>query len=299
MAETKSTDRWATGANWLLILALVLITVGGLFIAKWGVSHRPQGLMKPSFFASTEELGQVVYRRLFPELHERSFAAIGLPPNREDWAAFVAGFLLEAAQVDLPYAKLVMEEGLDSIPLPPEVAESLVVSSFRTNGETRAALVDLLADAQAKKERVLIVTVSTFTARLLGSVPIQKLIDEMALSGGPDFANSMQTITLGPMSLEPDQEFVIDPPCVGTQRDQHGTSRLGCALLQASRSAYRRLRREPVPADKYTAVMELHHDSRDILVAIAPPGQVDLERPKLAPPGNVPPGFVPAHQGGG
>ncbi|MES2855096.1 MAG: hypothetical protein V4692_04495, partial [Bdellovibrionota bacterium] len=92
-----------------------------------------------------------------------------------------------------------------------------------TAGDVQTPVIEVLKRVEAEGKRVLVYLPSVFSAHVLKGNTINRIEAEL---GSPLFA-----ITIGPLALRYDQEFLVDPACVGSERDMNGTSALGCAYL--------------------------------------------------------------------
>jgi hypothetical protein len=122
--------------------------------------------------------------------------------------------------------------------------------------------VDQIQRAAKEGKRALVYLPSIFSTHLLKG----NVINRLEASTGQTFL----TITASPLALKSDQEFLVDPPCVGVERDANGTADLGCVVLQSSRRTYRK----KLPTDRFVAIMNSPH-REDYLLMVASPGQGD------------------------
>lgn len=261
LAEVFVTKRSMKKLQFALYVSLIvaMMTAGIFLVLKFGMKPQPVGVMKPSFFSGPEEIGAVVYRRFYVDIDAKKLVVFGVPPQ-PDWnLAVVRGFVREAQALQRPFDALIAESAmppLDLTGLPP-----LETTSVEMNALTQSDLIDKLNAYRAAGKRVLLYTASVFSTRLLQGNPINRL--EKATG------ESYFTITGAPLALHPDQEFLVDPPCLGSERDMRGTADLGCAVLMAGRRFYRK----HIDQSRFVAIMQKQGAVEDYLLMISSPGQ--------------------------
>jgi hypothetical protein len=262
----------------LYVLGLLLMmTVGVAAILKLGYKPVPIGIMKPSFFATAEEIGIVVFRRFYSPIIEKKLVFIGVPPQ-PDWNLEIVHGMLRAASAEkVPFEVVIAEAqmpGLDFTGLPP-----VELVTIHTNSDTLAELVDQIQRVTKEGKRTLVYLPSVFSTHLLANNVVNRL---EAITG-----QNYMTITTTPLALKADQEFLVDPPCVGDERDANGTASLGCVVLQSGRMTYRK----KLPQDRFVAMMN-SPQREDYLLMISFPNQgadagqsnKDL---RMKPPGGI------------
>jgi len=250
------TKKWLSR---LYIPAILLImTVGVIFILRMGYKPAPTDIMAPSFFDQPEEIGHQAFRRFFAPLQEKNRIAIGIPPQPEWYRKVVSGFLAGAAKEGHPFEVVVQEIEMPDLDL--SATPNIMVVKVHTNIDPPAEIVDVLQKLEADHKRVLVYLPSLFTAHVLTASPIHRI--ERALQ------TNLFSISVGPLSLRADQEYLIDPPCVGTERDANGTADFGCLLMQSGRMLYRK----KVSQDRFVAIMN-EPKPEDYVLMISEPGQ--------------------------
>lgn len=245
--------------KWLYaLIVLGMMTIGVAMILRFGYEPAPQMVMKPSFFNGPEDLGRVVYRRFYAPIEQTKLLVFGVPAKPDWHRGVVQGLLKAAADEGKPFERIVADPqmpvlDLNGLPL----AEISVVPM---NTDTQSEFREAIAMARKSGKRTLVYVPGFFSTHLLPMNPMERY--EKA-SGEHLFS-----ITSAPLSLQPSEEFNVDPPCVGSERDANGTSKLGCAIMSASRGFYRK----KIKADRYVAIMNSPRPD-DYLLMIAAPGQ--------------------------
>jgi hypothetical protein len=212
--------------------------------------------MTPSTFVSAESIGAAVLRRFYSPVVQNSVIEFGIPPQPGWHQAVVRGFLQAASAEKAAFDVLLVEIQMPAFNLtgvPP-----IDLQTVDMNSEKQSDLIERLRLLKEQKKRVLLLTSSVYSSHLIPGNPTDRY--ETA-TGEHLFA-----ITSGPLSLGPGKEYLIDPPCVGTELDRNGISVLGCAYLKASRGYYRR----QIKADHYVAIMN-SPKIEDYLLMIAEP----------------------------
>ncbi len=260
---------------WLYTGVVFLVTIIALLgMMREHSNPEPIPIMKPSYFKSAAEIGATVYRHFYAPIEQEKLVVFGVPPQPEWQREIVRGFLQAAAAQGRPF-DVVLEEGempdLDLTGIP--VAQVLKVQS---NTDTQATLIDALHAAKASGKRVLFYTAGVFSSHLLKENPLNRVEN---LLGGKKFFS----ITSTPLALNPSDEFLVDPPCVGHERDEQGTSALGCEILRSGREQYARNRKsakshqeknhEDLYRTHFTAIMQQNKIDNDFLLMTAYPNQ--------------------------
>lgn len=248
--------------NWakrLYIPAILLVMTLGVFsIFRFGYKPAPTGIMKPSFFDSPEEIGHVVFRRFYAALETKNRLAIGIPAQPEWYGKVIVGFLKGAALEKHPFDVVIQEVEMPDLNL--SEVPGIEVVKVRTNTVPPIDLLEALAKYENEKKRVLIYMPSVFTAHVLSASPLHRIEQHIR--------TNVFSISVGPLALKPDQEYLVQPACVGSERDMMGTSDYGCVILRAGRMHYRK----KVPQDRWVAIMN-SPKPEDYVLMISEPGQ--------------------------
>lgn len=196
----------------------------------WGILRSqpppPTGIMKPSFFDRPQEVGAVVFRRLYAPMIQNKLIVYGVRPNDIQHREVLEGLLATATAEKQPIDVVLREPQLE-VPLAPSNVE-IVDAEFNSDP---AELVAKVNSYISQGKRVLIYTANTLSSHLIKQNPMERF---EAIWGKPVY-----TISSVDIGLKVDSTFVQDPPCVGSERDGQGTAALGCAALQKGR-AYQR-----------------------------------------------------------
>jgi hypothetical protein len=261
----------------LYIPALMLIlTAGMLFVLKFGYTPVPPMVMTPSFFDQPSEIGAVAFRRFYAEIRERKIVVLGTPNEPAFHRDVVTGFLAAAAQDGSPFDVLIEEQQMPELVFPANMPAGFQVKRVPSNTETQAEMIDAIDEVEAKGQRAVVYLPNVFSTHILKGNALSRLERSM---GQKFFA-----VTTGPLALANDQEYLVDPACVGTERDSMGVSELGCAILKAGRSFYKEMAKanlsekenaKPKPNNqrRWVAIMNQPTQDEDYLLMISSPGQ--------------------------
>ncbi len=226
-------------------------------IVHFGIKARPVNILKPSYFSTPEEIGAVIFRRFYSEISADKLLVLGVPAKSVFHHNIVAGLLRVAAHEGKAFDVLITDPRLpQSESLPPQ----LTIIPLSINGEELGDAGALIKSLLAQDKRILVYTYSTMSSHLLAGNTIAQL--EKTLHR-PVFS-----ITTSQLSLRNDQEYGLEPPCVGSARDETGTADLGCIILQTSRSYYRR----NLDPTRYVAVIDQHGRNDYLLLSSGPKG---------------------------
>ena len=240
------------------VCVLGILTAGVVTVLKFGLKPGGKGVMKPSFFEQPEEIGAVTFRRFYAPIEERKMVFFGVAPQPDWHPKIVEGFLKAAAAEKQPFEVLVTDDTVPELNLaglPP--MEKLVV---RLNTSDQTEVTNVLKHLVNAKKKTLIYTVSVFSSHILDGNPINRL----EKTAGMRFFS----ISTGPLALRPNQEHLVDPPCLGSERDVSGQAALGCTILRSGRKYYRK----QVPQEKFVAIIS-EQGIADYLVLVSAPGQ--------------------------
>jgi hypothetical protein len=252
------------------LMLFVLATVGIFFVLKYGYEPTPTLIMKPSYFSSPEDIGATVYKRFYSPIEEQKIVVFGVPPQPDWQRQIVVGFLEKAALEKHPFDVVLAETQMPPLDLS-HLTAALQVIQIPTNLDIQAELIDHVAELRKSGKRVLIYTASILSTHILPGNSIsryEKTTGEHLLA-----------ITSEPLTLHPNQEYVVDPPCVGSERDVNDTANLGCAVLKSSRPFYIR----KIPQERYVGIMN-EQKPEDYLLMVSSPNQDKAEMPPAKEP---------------
>ena len=246
-------------------MLFVLVTVGIFFVLKYGYEPTPTLIMKPSYFSTPEEIGATVYKRFYSPIEQYKIVVFGVPPQPEWQKQIVVGFLEKAALEKHPFDVVLAETQMPPLDLS-RLSAAVQVIQVPTNTDVQNELIDHIAELRKSGKRVLIYTASILSTHILPG----NSVDRYEKTTG----EHLFAISSAPLTLHPNQEYLIDPPCVGSQRDVSDTANLGCAMLKAGRPFYIR----KIPQERYVAIMN-EQKPEDYLLMVSSPGQDKAEMP--------------------
>lgn len=258
----------------LYLPAMVLVlTIGMLFVLKFGYAKTPPVIMKPSHVGSPAELGEVVFRRFYQPIRETQLIAFGIPPQPAWHREILEGFLRSAKREGAGFDVVIAEDQMPAFDM--KDLDGLQVVKVPTNTQTNSELVEALQAANGK--RALLYLPSIFSTHILKHNLINKLEET--------YNTKIMSFTTAPLPLAPDQEYLVEPACLGAERDVQSTSDLGCEILRAGRTYYRK----KVSQETWAAIMNQPSPTEDYLLMVSYPGQNkgnedDNDRLRMMPP---------------
>lgn len=256
-----------------VMLVLFMMTTGIFLIFKVGYTPQPVGIMKVSSFKNPEEIGAVVYRRFYVPIDQKKIVVMGIPPQPSFHREIVRGFLETAFIEKRPFEVLITEAEMPVINLtglPP-----LEVKPLLMNTETQSEFIDAMSAAEASGKRTLVYMPSVYSTHLLAGNAINRYEHTTG--------KQLFTITTGPLAMSYEQEYVVDPPCLGSEVDKNNLSPLGCAFLLSGRKTYRKKH----PQNEWVALMN-DQKQEDYLLMVSTPNQDKAEKPQPTPPAKAP-----------
>jgi hypothetical protein len=253
----------------LYFFLIFAMLTAGVFLLLKTVKPQPVGILKPSFFSNPTEIGAVVFRRFYSPLETQPVVVFGIPPQPVWHQDIILGFLRAAKAEGHPYDVVVAEPQmppLDYSGLTTLNGSAIEVILMSFNQEVASEFGDKLAALRSEGKKVLVYTASVFSTHILRSNPLVRFEKNHNVR--------LFSFTSAPLAVKPAQEFLIDPPCLGSERDQSGTADFGCAILQSGRWNYRAYRalNDKFKSDHYVAIMN-QQGPDDYLLMVAYPGQ--------------------------
>lgn len=257
----------------LYIPALMLVLTGGmLFVLKFGYTPVPPMVMTPSFFDQPDQIGAVVFRRFYQPMRENKTVVFGIPIEPAFHRDVIQGFLQAAEKDGGHYDLLVVDNQMPDIVVP----STTQIVKVDSNTSTQAELVDAVMKAEASGKHTLVLLPNVYSTHILKGNPLTRL--EKTLG------HKLFSISTAPLALANDQEYLVDPACVGSERDNMGTSDFGCAILSAGRQFYREMAKKNYAhaaagaahvenQSRWVAIMNQPTQDEDYLLMISYPGQ--------------------------
>ncbi|HRK07908.1 MAG TPA: hypothetical protein PLZ57_09095 [Pseudobdellovibrionaceae bacterium] len=239
-----------------VIVAGAIVTAGVLLLLKYGYTPAPQRIMKPSHFASVEDLGRTVMKRFYGDLALENTIVLGVQVQEPQSLDFLRGYLSAAKDEGKAFTHALVE-----VELPADYARTLTefgleTQSLRTNTVEQTDFASAVKAVRTASgfQRLLIVLPNLYASHVIQNSPMHRLEKVLGES------KSMFTILLSTLATAPDQERQMEFACVGSERDTQGTAALGCSLMMSSRSIYRAYRKllekEPVVKDRVVAIIQ-------------------------------------------
>ena len=252
-----------------VVMILAVLGSGVGLLMRSGDKPVPITVMAPSNFDTPEQIGAVLYRRFYAQIEQSKVTVFGIPTDPNYYRQIIHGFL-DAAQIEKrPFDVLIAEGEMTDLDL--SGIAPMEVIKMPVNTETDAQFIETLQRAKAGGKRVFVYLPSIFSSHLLKASPVNRY--EKATG------ETLFSISTGALALKPNQEYVVDPVCIGEELDRDGLSPYGCAIMQAGRALYRK----HVPQDKYVADM-ISPKANDFILLISFPGQDKADTPKPTPP---------------
>lgn len=241
---------------WGFASALLMISVCLVIILKWGIQLRPIGIMKPSQFQKAEEIGAVVYRRMFAELNAAKIHVVGIPFQPIWYGEVIQGLVHAAADEQHRYDQIIVARELR---LPFDLSERLgqAVAVRELNPDNLYPLIESLA---GESQKTLVVLPFGLTTELVAGSPMATL--------KKNFKEDIFNITLAGLSRSFGDEASLQPKCIGLVHDSQGVRDFGCFLVKSARQYYRRF---PKADDKYIAILQREPYTGDTILQISAP----------------------------
>lgn len=202
-----------------------LVLIAGLgFVIYWGLQPQPVQKIKPSQFETTTVVANSILLRLQQELQESPIVLWGLDGENADQRQVLRDFLNEPS---FPFQVVVIDQGLEA--RTPEI-QKWAGERIDTKIEIER-LAQSLEIFRQSHARALVVMPTAYAAALLVGSPANVLRER----GVPTLNLIFSTF---PRNRE--QEPAMPIPCNVGGNDLTGTSLLGCQIIGAARTMYRK-----------------------------------------------------------
>lgn len=207
--------------KWFFFICFLGVAV---FLYFFGLNPKPVAQIQPTAFERSEQIGAVVYRRLFQDFRELSIVILGSSPFVKDYEQVWAG-LLRTFQADQKNLALPLQDaGMRRLPVVyKSVSIDLIADEER--------LVAYIRDALKRNEKVIIHTSVNRSLQRFPSDLIQHLEKE--------FQQPILSLSQAKMVVQAQQESQVQPPCNEAQ-EKDALSALSCWSLSFSRRFYRK-----------------------------------------------------------
>ena len=259
-----------------VVAVLLLMTIGIFMILRLGYTPQPVGIMKPSSFDTPENIGAAVYRRFYVPIEEQKIVVFGIPPQPSFHRDIIRGFLEAANEEKRPFDLIITEAEMPVLNL--QGLPGPEIKPLKTNTETQAELIEAIEAARAGGRRTLVYVPSVYSSHLLPNNVVNRF--------EATTKQNLFSITSAPLALRQDQEYVVEPVCVGSEMDGQGLAPLGCAIMRAGRSVYRK----KLAQEKWVSMMN-DQKREDYLLMVSTPGQDKANPPAPTPPAKAPTTF--------
>lgn len=226
--------------RWLWFFASILISTGVYFTIRYGLRPKPIPVMKPSEFASTQEIGAVVYKRLRQEIRAERVLILGSTPELQGYADVWSGIIKSALadQVNIPI--LFQHEGLQ----PAQSEGGMEVVTFNDHMVQSGELLNLVKSRMGPGKLVVIHSTTNEVSHLIKG----------SLSRGLDTVSKHPVLAISTLalSLRPEEIENLQTECLNQEPD--GRIKLQCVEVRVSRI----MLKKKLSPDKFWAVMERH-----------------------------------------
>ena len=207
---------------WLLVSAFITLCV--IFVAQFGMGPKPIRMMNPTEFGNGEQIGAVLYRRLYAPIKKAKIVIMGVQTESPSQAQIPFGFMKTAASQDLKFDHVFVDTELGKY----AVGESEPIELRRSAKEVVERFKKLIAD----NKRILLVTHSYYAS----GVPYKSLSSYIR----ENIQTNIFSFASVPVPLERAQEKDLQPGCQTAGEVAHGVGRIGCFILKKSRNLYRK-----------------------------------------------------------
>jgi hypothetical protein len=207
---------------------LGLIIVGGLYYASLlGMQPRAVNKIKLQSFENPAAIANSIILSLQPQMKAVPILVWGLEISHPEMTETLEQFLAQNQDPATKYDVVFIDTNVEG--LVPELAK-IQGERLNTQEET-SRLIQGLKAAQAQNFRVMVIAPVTFAAAYLEHSVARKIKD----AGLP-----LATLLLTTLPRSRDQESQTRIPCNVNVRDNDGSGKLGCDIVQTARLNYRK-----------------------------------------------------------
>lgn len=218
--------------KWVLGTILTLIIISVLFVLKYGITPRALAIIKPTYFDKKQEIGAVIFRRLFQDMKQINGILVETDPSIRDgedvWLGLLKVASLYGKKMDFIIQHHELKTLTDRIP-------SVRMDLIKHKKEVRRLLVSAL---QSKKN-------------VLIHGPIETPLKDL----------NLLTITQQTFVVHPKDEESLQCPDQGDK-----TTHKSCQALHLSRRYYRK----KLKSDRISAALEKFKDNTFTLFIYEP-----------------------------
>ncbi len=241
------------------IPAVLALSFGIYFLAKWGLKPKPIPQINPTQFESLEQVGAVTYRRLRPALRQEKMVVLGSSPWLGEYDRVWNGFLA-AAREDNWQIELLLEE---SSLRPIKDFAGLDRQSFNSPFPLSPLLPEII-DKLAAGKLLLVHTLFNFSSHR-GEISVSKELED-------SLRRPWTSITMLGFAVDEEELKSIQPECREEDRPTSRDQYLACAQTRLAR---RYLRRR-LDAGKTWASVE-RHGLKDYFLFLHQPKPASVE----------------------
>ena len=211
--------------RWVLGLVFISITLSVFGVLRYGLAPKSLPIIKPTYFNKKQEIGAVIFRRLFQDMKELDGLLAETSPSIQNGEEVWRGFLKVAAQYGKKFDLIIQHEKLEPltnyIPL-------IQMDLIKNNQEFQNLLKQSLQEGQT----------------ILIHGPIDTKLPDIKTMGKKIFTLSQQIF-----ATHPSEEKILQESCPESKDKIFHKS---CQALHLSKKYYRKnLRR-----DKLSAALE-------------------------------------------
>ncbi len=219
------------------ILGAAAVVIGGVYFAfTFGIKPQPIPKISWSHFASPEDYGASVYKRLHLELEGQNLVFLGVLPERKNHYLVWKGFF-DSLEAENRFQHIIVDSTLSLKELIPSTE---VISMI----ENQAAVVQTIKDIIATKKRVAIVLPTTYMSSLVKDNFYALLTRSLyQQDDGRKFNVDWMTISLSSFPVVREDEAAMEIPCDTDVKDADGSGELGCTVVMKARTLYRKKER--------------------------------------------------------
>lgn len=216
------------------ILCAGAIVIGGVYFAiEFGSKPQPISKISWSHYATPNEYGENVYKRLRLEVLSQNLLFLGVMPERESHYQAWKGFLDSMEPENRP-EHIIVDASLTHRNLIPFTEEINLI-------EQQQNIVATIKDIIQTKKKVVVILPTTYISSLVKENFYAMLTRSLYTSKEEaKFDVDWMTFTLSGFPLNRDSEKVLDIPCDTEVKDEDGSGALGCMVILKARTLYRK-----------------------------------------------------------
>ncbi len=239
-------------SRWMWIVLAVVISTGVYFTIRYGLRPKPVPVLNPTQFTQLNEIGVVLYKRLYQSIRTERMVVLGSSEEVKDYEQVWTG-LAASALADKEKLVFFVREGMK----PPTQAEGADIVTFTEAQVKSGELFQEVSNRLARKQLVIVHSWTNEVTHLVKDSISQKI--------DPVIRHPVLAISTLRFAIDAADVSSLQPQCLDAL-EEDGQKKLKCAAYKVAR----KFLKKRLDAAHIWAVAE-RHGLKEYLVFIHQP----------------------------